>query len=101
MITSIAIFQIHDTKSIDYVLSVACVVAVIIIHDAMGVRYEASKHARILNKMVENESIEKKQKLGFGHSGILKELLGHKKIEVLAGFIYGILVAVIGCLIVL
>lgn len=99
MVTSIAIFQIKDMGQIDYIFAVAFIVALIIIHDAMGVRFEASKHAMILNKMVENEPMEEKKKLGFGKKGYLKELLGHKKIEVFAGFLYGVLVAAIGCII--
>ena len=53
------------------------------IHDAMGVRYEASKHAIILNKMVDNLSDEEKMDLGFGKNGKLKEMLGHSGTELL------------------
>ena len=98
MVVSIAIFQITDSGKIDYVFAVAFIVALIIIHDAFGVRYEASKHAAILNKMVENETLEEKKKLGFGKKGYLKELLGHKKTEVFAGAIYGFLISLLAFL---
>jgi acid phosphatase family membrane protein YuiD len=77
----------------DYLLSVpfiiALVLAGIVIHDAIGVRLEASKHAKILNQITQQliylDSQEATPKQ-------LKELLGHRPIEVLVGSIIGILV---------
>ena len=51
----------------------------VISYDAMGVRQEAGKHAKIINNLIN----EKK----------LKEELGHKALEVIVGYIYGTLIA--------
>lgn len=101
LVISLGIFEMHDVGGLDYSFAVAATVAFIVIHDSMGVRLEASKHAKILNNMVENEPLAIKQELGFGRKGHLKELLGHKFVEVFAGIIYGVLVAIIGTAIVL
>ena len=96
----IGMLQFHDLGYPDWVFAVAFVFAVITVHDAMGVRYEASKHAIILNNMVVNLSEEEKADLGFGKKGRLKEMLGHRYTEVLGGILVGIIVALIGYFIV-
>ncbi len=101
LITSMAMFQYTDTGRLDYSFAVALVFGFIVIHDAMGVRLEASKHAKILNKLVEDESFETKKSLGYGKKGQLKELLGHKQIEVLMGFLYGAFIGILGYFIIL
>jgi acid phosphatase family membrane protein YuiD len=58
-------------------------------YDAMGVRREAGRQARILNRMV--DFVER------GGPDIsdreLKEIIGHTPLEVLAGMLLGFLVA--------
>lgn len=100
LVISLGFLQLHDLGYLDYSFAIALIFAMIIIHDAMGVRLEASKHAKILNHMMKDESLEERKNIGFGEKGFLKELLGHKGIEVIGGLIFGILVAVIGCLII-
>lgn len=51
----------------------------VISYDAMGVRQEAGKHAKLINNLIN----EKK----------LKEELGHKALEVIVGYIYGTIMA--------
>ncbi len=92
----IGMFQIKDEGALDYSFAVSLVFAIIVIHDAMGIRFEASKHAKILNKLVDDEDIETKRNLGFGKQGKLNELLGHKGFEVLGGIIVGTIIAIIG-----
>lgn len=99
LVTCLGIFQISHDGRIDYSFVVAFVFAVIVIHDAMGVRLEASKHAHILNNIVKEETNEVKKDLGYGKQDKLKELLGHKPVEVFIGGLYGVIVAIIGCLI--
>lgn len=72
--------------------AIALILAVIVMHDASGVRYEAGKHAEILNLVIEKdenlkENLNKNKKL--------TELLGHTKLEVIAGAIIGIILSVI------
>ena len=92
--------QFHDLGHPDWSFAVAFIVTVITVHDAMGVRYEASKHAIILNNMVVNLSEEQKADLGFGKKGKLKEMLGHRYTEVLGGILVGTIISLIGYFIV-
>lgn len=78
--------------------AIALVLALIVMHDAMGVRREAGKHAEILNELVADfeELLTEIGKHGIMDNPLydkkLKILLGHKPIEVLTGFIFGIIV---------
>lgn len=97
LVTSLFLFQLHDLGGkIDWSFAIAVIFSLIVIHDAMGVRLEASKHAKILNNMASEMPLEEKQSLGFGKKGFLKEMLGHKGLEVFGGLIFGILVGVSG-----
>jgi acid phosphatase family membrane protein YuiD len=96
----LGMLQFHDLGYPDWSFAVSFIVTVITVHDAMGVRYEASKHAIILNNMVVNLSEEEKFDLGFGKKGRLKEMLGHRYTEVLGGILVGIIIALIGYFIV-
>lgn len=87
--------------TIDWSFTVAVVFSCIVIHDAMGVRLEASKHAKILNRLAEYMTEEEKQEIGYGKKGVLKEMLGHKGSEVIGGVIVGVIVGLIGFFIVM
>lgn len=94
---TLGMFQWHDLDGkLDWSFAVAVIISVIVVHDAMGVRLEASKHAKILNNLAADMPEEEKQKLGFGKKGRLKEMLGHKGLEVLGGIIIGIVSGLIG-----
>ena len=97
MCITIGMFQWHDLNgNLDWSFAVAVIISVIVIHDAMGVRLEASKHAKILNNLVADMTNEEKQELGYGKKGELNEMLGHKGLEVIGGIIIGIIVCLIG-----
>ena len=68
------------------VFGLAILFAFVVMHDAMGVRLETGKQAKILNDMMDflykEEPPEKK----------LKEFVGHTMTQVLAGFCVGIAV---------
>jgi acid phosphatase family membrane protein YuiD len=49
LVTSLLLFQLNDIGMLDWSFVVALIFSIIVIHDAMGVRLEASKHAKILN----------------------------------------------------
>ena len=96
---SLFLFQMHDLNGIvNWSFAVALIASMIIIHDAMGVRYEASKHAKILNHITSDIPDDQKKLIGFGKKLQLKEMLGHKGVEVFGGFIVGVIVAVMGFL---
>lgn len=95
----LGMFQWHDLGGkLDWSFPVAVVLSTIVIHDAMGVRLEASKHAKILNNMAKEAALseEERKELGFGKKGELKEMLGHKGREVLGGAVIGTLIGLIG-----
>ena len=73
--------------------AVACIVAIIVMHDAMGVRLETGKQAKLLNEMVALFEAIGQPKLSMEKK--LKEFVGHTPSQVTAGMLLGIAVAVI------
>lgn len=74
--------------------AVAAVLAFIVMYDAANVRKETGEQAKILNYMMENWNDMKPEEL-FDRQ--LKELIGHTPLQVLAGAVLGIVIALIGC----
>ncbi len=72
--------------------AVAAIFAIIVMHDASGIRRAAGKQAGMLNKL--SESLNSLFENKFQQEN-LRELLGHTPIEVLVGAILGIAVALI------
>ncbi len=70
--------------------AIVAVFAIIVMHDAAGIRRAAGKQAGVLNRITKslNQILENKL-----HQENLRELLGHTRIEVLVGAILGIAVA--------
>ena len=71
--------------------ALSAVMSLVVMYDAAGVRRSAGQQAAILNKIVEDGgradySLTEKK---------LKELLGHTPVEVIAGAILGIIIAII------
>ena len=73
--------------------AIAALLAIIVMHDACGVRLETGKQAQILNEMIEmfnnmsDKSISPEEKL--------KEFVGHTKLQVFMGALLGIFVAIL------
>lgn len=74
------------------IFAVAAVVAIITMHDAMGVRRETGEQAKVLNKMLEQWIEVTEKNNPFLHNMHLKEMVGHTPLQVMAGFALGILV---------
>lgn len=75
--------------------AIACILAIIVMYDAMGVRRETGIQAKIINEMMElfnnmNHELSTEDKL--------KEFVGHTPLQVLVGAILGIIIALIICL---
>lgn len=68
--------------------AIALIFAIIVMYDAAGVRRAAGKHAEVINTLV-----DRLKNIGINPDKKLKELLGHSPIEVVAGALWGILVA--------
>ena len=67
--------------------AVCAVLAIIVCHDAMGVRLETGKQAQMLNEIIRTVEVLTKQDLP---EVKLKELVGHTPIQVLAGITIGL-----------
>lgn len=70
--------------------AIAAGLAMVVISDARGIRQQASKQAQILNKIIEDLYLKKDFKIER-----LRELLGHTAVEVFAGSILGVLIAIL------
>ncbi len=71
--------------------AIVCIVAIIVMHDAMGVRLETGRQAKLLNEMVALFEALGQPKLSMERK--LKEFVGHTPMQVLAGFFLGLAVA--------
>lgn len=80
---SIGLYEGFETT----LFAVSCVLALIVMHDAQGVRRAAGKQAEAINFL-----FSKLEGQGITLDKKLKELLGHHPIEVAAGAILGLLV---------
>ena len=67
--------------------AVCAVLAIIVCHDAMGVRLETGKQAQMLNEIIRTVEVLTKQDLP---EVKLKELVGHTPVQVLAGITIGV-----------
>ncbi len=73
--------------------AVATILAIVVMHDAMGVRLETGKQAKVINDMV--EMIEKLGGADLTNEEKLKEFVGHTPLQVAMGFVLGIIVAIV------
>ncbi|MBO6196414.1 MAG: divergent PAP2 family protein [Butyrivibrio sp.] len=89
MVTSTAFYFGPDT----FEFAVTAILALIVMHDAMGVRRETGKQAKVINNMmdwfVQNSDISPEEKL--------KEFVGHSPTQVFFGALLGIIVGAVVC----
>ena len=88
-VTSLAVFcaLMHGTGSHEF--AVSAILAIIVCHDAMGVRHETGKQAVLINELIEGF-----QKMKVEHkipAVELKEFVGHTPLQVAAGITLGVL----------
>lgn len=86
-VTSLATVAALSRGFDSFEFAICVIFASIVMYDAAGVRRAAGKQARVLNQIIENDgdiNIQEK----------LVELLGHTPVEVLAGAVVGILMAI-------
>ncbi len=82
--TSIGI--VYGLESTLFAIAVAF--TIITLFDAQGVRRSTGRQAQVLNKILENIYFKRRV-----NEGQVKELLGHTPLEVFAGMLIGILIA--------
>jgi acid phosphatase family membrane protein YuiD len=90
MVTSTAFYFGPDT----FEFAVTAILALIVMHDAMGVRRETGKQAKVINNMMDwfvqmDSDISPEEKL--------KEFVGHSPTQVFFGALLGIIVGFIVC----
>ena len=69
--------------------AVASVVAIITMHDAMGVRHETGEQAKVLNQMIDQWIEVSEKNAPFLQNMHLKEMVGHTPLQVVAGVLVG------------
>lgn len=74
------------------IFAVASVVAIITMHDAMGVRWETGEQAKVLNSLIEEWIEISKKNAPFLENMHLKEMVGHTPLQVVAGVLVGVTV---------
>ena len=94
---------VYGIQSFEF--AIACMLAIIVMHDAMGVRMETGRQGKVLNEMIVFfrtegfvEAFKKNDKMYEFWEASLKEFVGHTPLQVGAGCILGIVIA---CLMVL
>ncbi|MDO5563756.1 MAG: divergent PAP2 family protein [Eubacteriales bacterium] len=77
--------------------AISFIFAIVVIHDAVGVRYETGEQAKVINKILENpifatsdEEFERR----------LKEYVGHTPFQVVVGAMVGLIVSIIGIMVI-
>ena len=86
-VSSLAVFAALRCGCSSFEFAVCAILAIIVCHDAMGVRQEAGKQAMVINDMVAQfEKLLKQDIVDID----LKELVGHTPLQVLAGITLGV-----------
>ena len=88
-----AVISLTTLIYIDYGLSselfaICLIFSLIVMYDAMGIRYETGKQAEAINILAKKVKIKESFQM-------LKEKIGHKPIEVVGGMLTGIATAII------
>lgn len=86
-VSSLAVMSalVYGTGSFEFALS--AIFAIVVCHDAMGVRQETGKQAVIINEIINSFSILAEKPLS---EVKLKEFVGHTPLQVTAGILLGI-----------
>jgi len=90
VMASIGVYEGFDTA----VFALSVVLAMVVMHDAAGIRRAAGQQAEAINFL-----FSKLESQGIQLDIKLKELLGHRPIEVIAGAILGLIVMILGYII--
>lgn len=80
---SVSVGMVRGFNSPEF--AICAIVSFVVMYDASGVRRAAGRHAKILNKLMDKTASADEK---------LKELLGHSPLEVFAGAVLGILLAI-------
>lgn len=87
-VTSFAVITALNYGTGSFQFAVSAILAIVVCHDAMGVRQETGKQAVVINEIVKTYSILAEEKLP---DVKLKEFVGHTPVQVAAGVLLGII----------
>lgn len=73
--------------------AVSAILAIIVMHDAMGVRLETGKQAKAINEIIEH--LLNADAVDLTPEKVLKEFVGHTPLQVAAGVLLGIATALV------
>ena len=91
-VTSLAVFCGMNFGFGSYQFAISAIVAIVVCHDAMGVRLETGKQAVAINEILEAFELLAPDKISEAN---LKEFVGHTPIQVMAGILLGVLNAIV------
>ena len=91
-VTSLATFCGLNFGFDSFQFAVSSILAIIVCHDAMGVRLETGKQAVAINEIMEAFELLSPKKLSEAN---LKEFVGHTPIQVLTGILLGVVNAIV------
>ena len=86
-VSSLAVMSALSCGTASFEFAISAVLAIVVCHDAMGVRQETGKQAVVINEIIEMFGKMAEEKLP---EAKLKELVGHTPIQVLAGITIGV-----------
>lgn len=86
-VSSLAIATAFECGTGSVEFAIAAILAIVVCHDAMGVRLETGKQAVLLNEIVELFSSMTEEKLT---EVKLKEFVGHTPMQVIIGVLLGV-----------
>lgn len=89
-VSAMAMMSLLHYGAGSFEFAISTMVAIIVMHDAMGVRLETGKQAKIINEMI--DLLEKKDYVMAFSEEKLKEFVGHTPLQVVAGCVLGMIV---------
>ena len=87
-VTALAGAALLQYGAASFQFAISAVLAIIVMHDAMGVRWQAGQHARTINELLLKLSDTPPEQL-------LEEFLGHTPLQVACGALLGAAVAIL------
>ena len=87
-VTALAVAALLQYGAASFQFAISAVLAIIVMHDAMGVRWQAGQHARTINELLLKLSDTPPEQL-------LEEFLGHTPLQVACGALLGAAVAIL------
>ncbi len=82
----------------DPIFAISFVLAMIVMYDAMGVRLETGRQAKVINRIVDDlreEGLDREAETEKKEDRPLKEMVGHTPLQVVSGALLGVLIAVL------